>query len=73
MLLFPSANLFDTATYSVDVIDIDGSRISSDTATLVAQQCAAPTINFCGTQVGLIGSVLLASLTLMRLTRRRLC
>ncbi len=74
-LVIDDAELFDTASYSVDVIDEDGSRVSSDPFTVAVQRCSdpdpTPSLNLCGTQVGMIGMLLFASLSCMKFVQRR--
>jgi hypothetical protein len=72
-LFLESIGLFDTATYQVIVVDADGSRVASEFATLVVQECGQqeqPGLGICGPEFGsLLG--LGAILAGMGFARRR--
>ena len=66
--------LFDTATYHVNVISGDGSRVASEPATLVVGECGSSSqgLNLCGLDSMLPLMLTIIGLTGMGIARRRL-
>ncbi len=66
ILTIESVVVFDTAAYHVDVIDTDGSRVTSDVAIVVVEpECAPaspPGLGLCGPGAGMITLLTLAGL-----------
>jgi hypothetical protein len=69
-----TVGLFDTATYHVNVISGDGSRVASEPATLVVGECgsSSPGLNLCGLDSVLALTLTIVGLTGMSVARRRL-